>query len=691
MTAAGDDVGAGGGVRLLPVLVDDVQVLDQVVALGDQHRKTLGFLPPTVYAEAAKRGTLLVALDQDVVVGYALYRLSRNRVALVHLCVREEGRGRGIARRLVDYLSADHADHLGVLVKCRHSYNLDKMWVRLGFRQRNELRGRSKQGHPLVVWWRDHGHTDLLTRLEPALLRAAIDLNILRDLVDATRTGAAASQSLLADHIVDQVELVVTPALLLEIAGIDGDDMRKRCTVVASDLTDVRAEPYEADHVEQTLMAAVRRTSASYPCTAQDRADLRHVAEAAAANVTVLVSRDEELRRIVGPAAAAAYGLRILHPAHVLLHIDELTQAQVYRPAAVQGSDYRSQRAGAEREKDLLPFVNGPARERPNTFRQRLRNLAVRGGYWETITDPAGRLVALYVVDVASACVQVPVLRVLEHRHSDTIARQLLFSLRRLTAEAGVPLLRLTDPHPSRAVEHAAIADGFRRVDDCWYTFVLTMTGSADEIWQDASRAARHADLPEPAPLRSGMPAVAASEVERTWWPTKLLDSQLQTFIVSIKPLWAAELLGVPQTLTARPAELALSRDHVYYRSPKPGVVRAPSRFLWYLSADARAPHGPGVIGCSQADAVLVDTPEVLYERFRHLGVWNLDRVSQVARDGKAQAIRFSNTETFARSVPLDRLRALGDVHGAAVIPQSPRLLPGDLFAAIYQEGQAQS
>lgn len=684
-----DGTDAADGVSTRWLSADENDLIDQAVRLGDQHSRTVGFMPASAYVDAVTRGTLLAAVDQDALVGYALYRLTRQRVTIVHLCVREDRRGERIARRLVERLSQAHADQLGVLAKCRHDYGIDGMWVRLGFRQRSEMKGRSKQGHPLVAWWLDHGHIDLLSRPEPALLRAAIDLNILRDFVDSTRTDAESSRALRADHIVDQLELVVTPALLLEIADIEGNEMRKRCTDAASDFAAVRADHRDAALYEQTLLTAARQTTPSYPRTNQDRADLRHVAEAAAAGVTVLVTRDENLRRIVGPAAIEEYGLRILHPAHVLLHIDELTQAQVYRPAAVQGSDYSSQRVSADQEEALLPFVNAAVREKPNGFRQRLRQLAVKGKRWETITDPFGRLVALYVLHEGAAQIEVPVLRVLDHRHADTIARQLLFSLRDRTVRGHRPVLRVTDPHPSQAVEYAAIADGFRRDGNDYFTLVLGLSGSADEIWQAASLAARRADLPEPVPLRSGMPAAAATEVERTWWPAKILDAAIDTYIVPIQQRWATELLGVPETLTARPAELALSRDHVYYRSPRPAIITAPSRILWYLSSDTRSrQHGPGIVGCSHVDAVVVDSPQALYERFRHLGVWQLALITDVARGGLAQAVRFSNTETFPRPVPLDRLRALGGEHETAVIPYSPRLIPTALFAAIYQEGR---
>jgi hypothetical protein len=588
---------------------------------------------------------------------------------------------------MVEHISHRHQDYPCIVVKCRRSYGLDPMWIRLGFRQRTEMRGRSKHGHPLVAWWREHHHVDLFTRPELAALRAAIDLNILRDLVDANRPDAVESRALQADHVVDQLELVVTPGLHLEIAAIDGQAMRERCTQVASELTDVRGQPGHADDIERRILAAVQVDLPGYPATTQDKADLRHVAEAAAAGLTVLVSRDQELTRTVGPIAARDYGLRILRPVDVLLHVDELVQAQVYRPAAVAGSDYRSQRIGAGREDDLLPFVNRFDRERPNEFRKRLRQLAVGGAGWAAISDPDGQLVALYSFTVDQRWLQVPVLRVLPHRHDDTIARQLLFTLRRTCRDLARPLLRVTDPHPSPVVQQAAIADGFHHANGVWHTFVIDACADADTVWQTAMDAARQAGLPEPPPLRSSMPAVAAAELERTWWPAKLLDSDLPCYVVSIQPRWSTELFGVPATLTPRVPQLALSRDHVYYRSPNPAAVQAPARILWYLSSDNRHPHQPGVIACSHVDAVIVDDPDTLFERFRHLGVWSINEVRAAARQDKAQALRFTNTDTFPRPVPLARLTQLGREHGGSAVPQGPRRIPAQLFAAIYREG----
>ena len=46
------------------------------------------------------------------------------------------------------------------------------------------------------------------------------------------------------------------------------------------------------------------------------------------------------------------------------------------------------------------------------------------------------------------------------------------------------------------------------------------------------------------------MPAQVAAELERQWWPAKILDSQLPTFMIPIQPRYASDLLGTPSTLS---------------------------------------------------------------------------------------------------------------------------------------------
>ena len=679
----------GPHVILVKARADDDSDLSAAVALGNRYKGTLGLLPIAVYREAAARGNLLLARLDGKVVGYALYDLAKYRVRLVHLCVDREFRGLGIARRLVDQISTTHGDYLGILARCRRDYNLGDMWIKLGFSPMSEMPGRSKAGHVVVNWWRDHGHPNLLTRLdEDVLVRAAVDLNVLRDLADPERTDTRDARALVDDQIIDRLELVRTGALDAEINSIEGALLRARCTAQAQHMTQVRPDRARADEVRSVLIAAAQAKMAGYPRTAQDEFDLRHVTDAIAADLNVFITRDEQLTRLFSDVAEQRFGLRILRPVDVVIHLDELVRAEAYRPAALLETAFRRQLLGLSHDDELQKFVNTPSGERPREFQRLVRDLVLAHRERIGLFGPDGALVAVFSAYRNNAELVVPLARVANHPLADTLARQLLFLLRQQARQESSNVVRLADAHASAPIRLAALNDGFRAVGDNLYAFALDVCGTAEQVSYQAVLAARSVGLPEPPPLRSGMPAVAAAELERTWWPAKILDSDIPNYLVPIQQVFSADLLGVPQTIFPRQDALGLSREHVYYRSPGGNTPQAPARLLWYITSTGRAPHEAAVIACSQLDAVVTGPPAELFSRFRHLGVWNYGQVEQAARNNRVQALVFTNTELFAQPVRRDRLRQLAEARGGFRIPRQPLRISSELFAAIYQEGQ---
>src|SRR5690242_12554427 len=105
----------------------------QVTRLAAKARRTVGFLPDSAFTERAEQGTLLVALDGDTVVGYALYDLPRDEIRLVQLVVAEGRQGQGIARALVDTIARDHHERRGILLSCRNDFPAHQLWDRLDF------------------------------------------------------------------------------------------------------------------------------------------------------------------------------------------------------------------------------------------------------------------------------------------------------------------------------------------------------------------------------------------------------------------------------------------------------------------------------------------------------------------------------------------------------------------------------
>ena len=136
--------------------------------------------------------------------------------------------------------------------------------------------------------------------------------------------------------------------------------------------------------------------------------------------------------------------------------------------------------------------------------------------------------------------------------------------------------------------------------------------------------------------------------------------------------------------------DLALRRELVYYKrnngSLKPGVI---GRILWYVSSDRAFTWTQEIKACSRLDEVIIDKPEKLYRQFRHLGVYELKHLIDLAKDKPDEdimAIRFSYTEIFTKPLTLERLR---EILGNQTTVQSLFKISKEQFAIIYNEGTA--
>jgi hypothetical protein len=382
-----------------------------------------------------------------------------------------------------------------------------------------------------------------------------------------------------------------------------------------------------------------------------------------------------------------------MRPSDVILHVDELARAQAYQPAQLQDTQYTLTPVRSGAGSDLLKFLHDDQGERQTRYLALTRQLIAQGPRWSRLIlrEPAGDPVALYVTGLDEIQLTVPLLRVEDSRLEETISHQLLFLIRKLARSAGRSIIRITDPSLADIMKRAIRDDGYVYHEESWIGFMIPSCAEAAIIDSHVARAAELVRLQVPA-LRPNLSPSVAAELERTLWPAKITDSDLPSFIVPIKPIFSAELFGIPQILMPRPNMLGISREHVYYRSPRPGIVRAPARVLWYASGTGE-PGGVGaIIACSRLEEVISAKPGTLHQRFRHLGVWRQEQIAHVAQAGTAQALRFADTEIFPRRVSwqrLNRLYQLATQKSQSLALRSPLKISAELFTTIYQEGQA--
>ncbi|MGW7222239.1 GNAT family N-acetyltransferase [Streptomyces sp. NPDC054826] len=680
-------------IRVLPVSAEQSELLDAVIALGNRYTKYLGLLTPPAYRKHAEDGGLLVAVDDEEVVGYALFGLPKRSlyVRLAHLCVAEEHQGKGVARELIDAIRARHAHRLGIRAKCRRDYGLSGMWTALGFVPKGESLGRGKDKETLDTWWLDLGHEDLFAEAQSdALLVVTVDHGVFAGLRGAgTERAVEESRALAAGWLADLIELAFTPQLLHDVRDVEEREARNHQRAGLAELRSLSPDSAAVAIRLEELAAAARKELPAVPLDDRQRARLRYVAETSCTGLQVLVTRDPALAALADIAWDVAR-VKVVSPAVVTLHVDELRQAQVYRPADLMGTAFSAEEIAPGGEGELVAFFDQAEGDRGTGFAERLKSLANDGVLWrrELLRDGEGHPVALYVWAMDGRTLNVAFLRTASHPLEETLARQLLFMLKRLGRERGAQAVRITDPFLSPTAMAAAGADGFTEDESGFTALLVDVCGPAEAVSEKAAEIAGRMRRSTPR-LDDRVSPEIASVAERVWWPAKLIDTALPSFIAPIKPRWSTELFDVPAMLVPRDDVLGISREHVYYRSSGHRGESVPARILWYVSEGASGQQGKMVIGCSRLDEVVIDDPDTLFSQFEHLGVYGHAEVRAAADvSGKAMALRFSDTEIFPVQVTHARVIALAKGLGLRwVPPMQLSKISNALFQAMYEEG----
>lgn len=674
--------------------------VDDVISLGDKHRSTMGHLPFAGYKDSAQRGHIVVALDQRyddgpaVLAGYCLYdpTVRADRYArVVHLCVAEEYRDRGVAKRLIAAVRERCADRLGLRLRCRDDWDASKIWPSLGFEPIRQLVGRSKKGNLLTEWWSPNEITDLfsLPADDPEQLLVSVDSNVFCDLYGTSKARrqrfsgnvavlAGSQQIRLARPFSLTTELKRTTdererGLLLQAAAVH------MTTVLNGDKAEVRA-------IRDGLLAAIPQVVlAKDPSLPSDALLL---AESIAGGAEVFVTRDTNAVTYLRPTAFEAHNVVVIDPVELPDYVEQRANAAGYLPVQLEQTLYQVTKGDADmwNPERLVNLLDNEGGERKPDFRKLIRDLAAELPPTRTerlaMLTPAGEVLAIWATRRVVETLEVPLLRVTRGDLLPTITRQIVMHLRRQSVLAGLHTVRVLDNHAHREVAHELRRDSFKPSDDSTADLqatVLRVVGTWSEVQnaaKNAGAAAFSTSWADSTPLRA-----EAAEYERVWWPAKISDADLPSFIVPIRGVFADDLLAHLPSLLMRDADLGLSREHVYYRSGR-NRLPSPGRILWYSSKRDKQ-----VVGCSRLVESLIGTPEALHRVFAHLGVWDLEKVRASADGrGRVNALRFSDTEIFPHPISLSRVRELSGRTVTLTI-RSATQIDGQQFACLYEDG----
>lgn len=686
--------------------IKNKEKLTDVMLLWRANSATLGFFPAGAFEEYAEKGQVIIAVDStDSCIGYLLYRASRDTAVIVHLCVAPEQRGAGTARALIEYLKQQTSRLRGIRLNCRRDYEATIVWPKFGFVALQEHAGRSHDGKPLTTWWFDHGHPTLFSQaLEQSLddkICVAIDANVFFDMGESADEESMESKSLIADWVQANIDLCVTPELFNEINRNTDPSSRDRERKRAHSMKLLHGENVRYVEVERAL-----RDLYTKPLSYQDESDIRQVAHALSADAQFFVTRDSGLLDY-GEVIYQQYGLTVIRPSDLIIHLDSVEAEGDYQPARLAGTGYTQTLVQSGELDELIAiFQQGSAGETASVMRRALVSLATdpHNCRCYVIRNEKSEKIAVYGIrESTDAVTEVQLLRVRNTSLSQTIARHIAAAVHLRHSSRRASITRVTDKYLNHSVSRALVEANYIPSGQSWMRIGIQKIGPASTVIEALEHLSSNnveqsqfiqiivSELGQKSALGD---SVRGSELEKSLWPVKITDLNIENYIVPIKPVWAKDLFDenlANEDLFGAKLDLALQLEGVYYRSNHFQAPKAPGRLLWYVSY-SKGFNGSGFIrACSVLDEVLVGKPKELYSKFRRLGVYEWKNIYEAVGhniDKNIMVLRFSHTELFETPISWTTAQMILKEQSVKSNLRSPQPIDVSTFTRLYKLGR---
>lgn len=657
----------------------------KVKRLGRKYGATLGFMPEGGFDDYAMRRSIITASDGESLLGYLMFRQTSryDRVAIVHLAVDEQYRGKGVSTELLNILRDRFKDSgaSGMVLNCRRDFEKpSQMWERFGFIASGNHRSRSYDEHYLTTWWYDFHPRDLFTEVyeESTKVKAMLDLNVILKLRDAAADGAQFDpkedpRCLLQDWLVEETELCYAPEVFNEL-NRDKNLYRAERTqkYIKSAFTEVKVDAEAVKDISRKLNSLMPGKTVN---TVSDR---KQVASCIAAGLPYFVTFDEPLLKRK-EEIEAQFDLQLYTPQEFLLKIDQLLHREEYAPAMLRGVTMHSmKRQDAEGLKaNKKRFLYTGFHERKTHFENMVDGCVNSGGeiftvryqgedmafYGVTDDGETKSICFLRIVDcslIGSLFCQIVTDRLREcvtKKRKRLVMREML-----LTQDERSILQRLGFTPDEDGIMTKEIRDVIVSMKDVGCT-------KEDDLLQ----------------------------MEIRYFPLKIRDLEIPVYIIPIKALWAGHLfdnvISGENLFGADPSKL-WNFENVYYRSKLPLTERAPARILWYICRRKDSGvHSKAIVASSYLTEVYTGGARELFRMLKHYGIYEwADIKGTLCKEDdnkEIRALKFSHTELFQTVVEYDEVQEILLRNGYKKNTfNSPVRVNSKVFFEVYEHGK---
>ena len=621
-------------------------------------------MPLSVMEGYLKQGGGVGIRGDDGLLGYALYAVQRHHVRLIHLCVADQFRRSGYARRLLDtVIRAAKERRVGtVKLTCRRDYTeASAFWRRHGFLPLAETDAKT-EGARLMTW-----HRGIEGAAQQDIFSSVASDDKVKAVTDAQLFFDLRASGLQADFLADSLELYITKEMFNEIdrAKLDQRE-RSRSKALAFP---------QLNHDTDRMYAMVEHLERLLPSDRpSEESDIRQLAMTATSDVSIFLTRDEDILNKAAQIKCVA-SVDVMHPDELIVRIDQFIDSDAYQPVSVSGSSLQWRRVGDD---EVARFRSGNdllgPHERKGRFKDQLDKALSHPKIWRTeALWSEDRLLALRSLRygrrlVACLC------RASRGRAQGMLTEYVAASLMQEAVSRGCCAVAIephgTTPEAREQFTHLGFMDvGDKLVRMCPATVMLEecLRGETGSVFD----------------------SVSLEELERLCSPVVLQDGDTKCLLVPIKPGYARALFNTRRAagdLFGADEKVLLRWENVYFRKKSHHrMIQPPARILWYES------NGQGIVAISHLDDVEIGQPKDVFRHNRSLGALGWREIREMCGGSRVQdvmALRFSHTHLLRSPVSFASLKGVYRRHklGTPVV-QSPSKVPPAVFLDIFRLG----
>ena len=432
--------------------------LPEVNKLGDANKATLGFFYKGAFEEKARNKQILVALsDSGEFMGYLMYRnvKSHNRISIIHLCIKNNYRGQGIAKQLLNYLKSITSQYRGIELRCRRDYGIDNMWLKLGFCAVYDKKAKTK-GKLLTYWWLDYGYPNLLSLINDqkseSKLSIIIDYSIFQEIYLYNHSSkpqeekSKDSKVLLADWLEPNIEMWVSKEILNKINQINDYQKRQSIRNIFSQLSCINYTDQQYQRFLISIKSLIQENNLLI-----DESYLRHIVQSLASGINIILTNNVDILKL-SDQFYEEFKVILISPNDFIKRFDDIEQQKNYQSRLFAGIHSLKQLPINLEEVNKLKhdLVNNCSEEEQQYFLENLRNFIFKKDTHECliIKDEDNEAIALIVYNRSKKDqLEITMIRISEHYLAETVARHLLFTSISLSAQEGRQLTKITDKY----------------------------------------------------------------------------------------------------------------------------------------------------------------------------------------------------------------------------------------------------